>query len=306
MKAIDHCNVITDQNQKQIYSHVEPLFPCTVYTTDFQYYIRPEIPWHWHKDLELILVTEGNLFVDLCETTLTLQKGQLLFINTNVLHFMKKASEQNCTAITIVFDSELVSGNTKSIYMERYISPLLCCHNLHYIVFCAETDWQKNCIKHFKKACSLFTEEPSAFLFAIREQLSYICYEIVENCQSAFHTPSSHNTIEYQRIKQLLEYIHTKYNQPISLETLSLYANISQRECFRCFEKILHTTPMTYITKYRISTALSLLQNTALSVTEIAFSTGFNSSSYFSKVFREYMGITPLQYRKSLYLKNAV
>ena len=63
---------------------------------------------------------------------------------------------------------------------------------------------------------------------------------------------------------------------------------------------------MTYITKYRISTALSLLQNTALSVTEIALSTGFNSSSYFSKVFREYMGITPLQYLKSLYLKNAV
>ena len=66
------------------------------------------------------------------------------------------------------------------------------------------------------------------------------------------------------------------------------------------FQKILHTTPMTYITKYRISTALSLLQNTTLSITEIALSVGFNSSSYFSKIFREYMGSTPLQYRKNL------
>lgn len=306
MKVIDHCRVITDQNQKQLYSHVEPLFPCTVYTTNFADYIHPEVPWHWHKDLELILITEGSLFVDLGEATFTLQKGQLLFINTNILHFMKKTSEQNCTATTIVFDAELVSGNTKSIYMERYISPLIHCHNLHYIIFCPEIDWQKKCITHFKKACSLFIQEPSAFLFTIREQLSYICYEIIQNCQSALYTPSSHNTIEYQRTKQLLEYIHTKYNQPISLEALSSSANISQRECFRCFEKILHTTPITYITKYRISTALSLLQNTTLSITEIALSTGFNSSSYFSKVFREYMGVTPLQYRKNLSLKNAV
>lgn len=306
MKAIDHCRIITDQNQKQLYSHIEPLFPCTVYTTNFEDYIRPEVPWHWHKDLELVLVTKGSLFVDLGEITFTLHQGQFLFINTNILHFMKQSSEQNCTAITIVFDAELVSGHAKSIYMERYISPLLNCNNLNYIIFSPEITWQKNCITHFQKACSLFLEEPPAFLFSMREQLSYICYEIIENCQSELTTPSTYNTIEYQRIKQLLEYIHTNYNKPITLKTLSLFANISQRECFRCFEKILHTTPMGYITKYRISTALSLLQNTTLSITEIAFSIGFNSSSYFSKVFREYMGITPLQYRKNLSLTETI
>ena len=136
-----------------------------------------------------------------------------------------------------------------------------------------------------------FSQEPPAFLFTIREQLSYICYYITENCQSEINAPSSYNFIEYQRTKQLLEYIHTQYNQPISLKSLALFANISERECFRCFQKILHTTPMTYIT---------LLQNTTLSITEIALSVGFNSSSYFSKIFREYMGSTPLQYRKNL------
>ena len=159
---------------------------------------------------------------------------------------------------------------------------------------------QENCIDCFQKAYALFTQEPPAFLFTIREQLSYICYYITENCQSEINAPSSYNFIEYQRTKQLLEYIHTQYNQPISLKSLALFANISERECFRCFQKILHTTPMTYITKYRISTALSLLQNTTLSITEIALSVGFNSSSYFSKIFREYMGSTPLQYRKNL------
>lgn len=306
MKAIDHCNVITDQNQKQIYSHVEPLFPCTLYTTNFAEYIYPEVPWHWHQDIELVFVTEGSLFVDLCETTFTLQKGQLLFLNTNILHYMKKITEQNCSLITIVFDYELVAGSSESIFMKRYIAPLLQCQNLNYIIFSTEVAWQKNCIDHFQKVCSLFIEEPPAFLFTIREQLSYIFYHIIQNCQQALTSPSDYNRIDYQRTKQLLEYIHSQYNQAISLETLSLSANISQRECFRCFEKILHTTPTAYITKYRISIATSLLQNTTLSITEIAFSVGFNSSSYFSKVFKEYMEITPLYYRKNLHTKNVV
>ena len=300
MKTINNCTIIIDENQKQLYSHIEPLFPCTVYTTDFSNRVSLEISWHWHKDLEFILITEGNLFVDLGETSFTLEKGQLLFLNTNILHFMKKSSQQNCTAITIVFDSELVGGHSESIYMERYILPLLSCHNLNYLIFSPTIAWQKKCIDYFQKACTLFIEEPPAFLFGIREQLSYICYEMIQNCQSELNKPCSHHTIEYERVKQLLEYIHMQYNQAISLETLSIAANISQRECFRCFQSILHTTPMAYITKYRISAALSLLQNTTLSITEIALSTGFNSSSYFSKVFREYMGVTPLHYRKNI------
>lgn len=306
MKAIDHCNVITDPNQKQIYSHIEPLFPCTLYTTNFIDYIYPEVPWHWHQDIEMVLVTQGELFVDLGKTTFTLQSGQCLFLNTNILHYMKKTTKQNCCLITIVFDYKIIAGYSESIFMKCYVAPLLQCQNLSYIIFSPEIAWQKNCIDHFKKACSLFTEEPPAFLFTIREQLSYIFYNIIENCQQALSSSSDYNTIEYQRTKQLLEYIHTQYNHTISLETLSLSANISQRECFRCFEKILHTTPIAYITKYRISTAISLLQNTTLSITEIALSVGFNSSSYFSKVFREYMNITPLQYRKNLHTKNAI
>ncbi len=51
MKAINNCTVITDKNQKELYSHVEPLFPCTVYTTNFASRVSSEIPWHWHQDL---------------------------------------------------------------------------------------------------------------------------------------------------------------------------------------------------------------------------------------------------------------
>ena len=96
MQIIDHCHVITDKNQKQLFSHIDALFPCTVYSTNFAEYTHPEIIWHWHKDIELVLVTEGSLFVDLGDNIFIVHKGQCLFINTNVLHFMKKVSQENC------------------------------------------------------------------------------------------------------------------------------------------------------------------------------------------------------------------
>mgnify|MGYP005777887609 CR=1 FL=1 len=299
LKIIEHCYITTDQNQKQLFSHTEEQFPCTAYLTNFVDHPQHEIPWHWHNEIELVLVKEGDVFVDLGEASFTLKKGQCLFLNTNVLHFMQKASVQSCILHTILFDALLVGGYEESIYMKRYITPLLNCQNLNYIIFSPETHWQKQCIVCFQKAYDFFTQEPKGFLFGIREQLSYICYGIAEHCRSAFTASLPASATAGQRIKQMLEYIHTQYSQPIALKQLAACANISQRECFRCFQTILHTTPMEYITKYRITTAMSLLKNTTDSITEIAVSVGFNNPSYFSKIFKKYTGFTPLYYRKT-------
>ena len=299
MKIIEHCYIKTDHNQKQLFSHIEEQFPCTAYLTNFVDHPQHEIPWHWHNEIELVFVKEGSVFVDLGETSFTLKKGQCLFLNTNVLHFIQKASNDACILLTILFDALLVGGCEESIYMKRYIAPLLNCQNLNYIIFSSEIDWQQQCIICFQKAYDFFTQEPKAFLFGIREQLSYFCYHITENCQSAFTSSVSTSTVANHRIKQMLKYIHSQYNQPISLKQLALCANISQRECFRCFQTILHITPIEYITKYRITIAMSLLNNTSDSITEIALCVGFQNPGYFSKIFKKYTGVTPLYYRKT-------
>ena len=52
-----------------------------------------------------------------------------------------------------------------------------------------------------------------------------------------------------------------------------------------------------YVTKIRIERACRLIRETDISITEVAEQTGFSSSRYFSTAFKQYMGVTPSQYK---------
>ncbi|HBG13085.1 MAG TPA: AraC family transcriptional regulator [Clostridium sp.] len=91
--------------------------------------------------------------------------------------------------------------------------------------------------------------------------------------------------------------MHNNYGSKISLEEIAGTINICTNECCRFFKKHMNATISAYISDYRIEKSLYLLDNTDLSITELAHDIGFSSGSYFTQVFRKKMGFTPNQYR---------
>ncbi|WP_394916419.1 helix-turn-helix domain-containing protein [uncultured Robinsoniella sp.] len=75
-------------------------------------------------------------------------------------------------------------------------------------------------------------------------------------------------------------------------------ANISTRECSRCFQRCIKLSPMNYLNEHRIRMAAQMLLQTNKSIMTISECCGFSSSSYFGKIFQDYMGCTPKNYRK--------
>ncbi|MBP3728733.1 MAG: helix-turn-helix transcriptional regulator, partial [Lachnospiraceae bacterium] len=104
--------------------------------------------------------------------------------------------------------------------------------------------------------------------------------------------------LERPEAHAMLQYIHDHFAEPISIEDISRYVHLSKGECSRLFHASYNSSIVTHITDYRISQSIPLLTGSTLSMAEIALQCGFNSSSYFTKVFREKVGIPPLQYRK--------
>ncbi|WP_028527511.1 helix-turn-helix transcriptional regulator [Ruminococcus gauvreauii] len=98
-------------------------------------------------------------------------------------------------------------------------------------------------------------------------------------------------------MKNMLDYIHQNYSQPITIQDVSASANISKSECFRCFSELSKITPVEYINKFRLLQASQLLLTTDKSMVDICYTTGFNNTSYFSKKFKEQYGVTPKAYR---------
>ena len=64
------------------------------------------------------------------------------------------------------------------------------------------------------------------------------------------------------------------------------------------FQKYLKISPSQYLQQYRLSKACTLLRKTSLSITDISYTVGFQHAPYFTKLFTQYIGETPSEYRK--------
>ena len=102
------------------------------------------------------------------------------------------------------------------------------------------------------------------------------------------------------KIKQMMRYINEHYAEPIRTADLAASAWLSERECFRVFREMLHTTPGAYLQQYRIRQACRLLAETQQPLGEIGYAYGLGSAIYFGKQFREVMGCTPSVYRAEM------
>ncbi|ADL52800.1 helix-turn-helix domain-containing protein [Clostridium cellulovorans] len=102
-------------------------------------------------------------------------------------------------------------------------------------------------------------------------------------------------------IAKSISYIENHFKEQITLTELAEKANISIRHFNRIFNKTYKTTPMNYIMKLRMQHASLLLKESKLSISDIAFESGFNDSNYFTRKFRKHFGVTPKEYRSKSY-----
>ncbi len=99
-------------------------------------------------------------------------------------------------------------------------------------------------------------------------------------------------------VRRTMAFIHDHYADELTREQLAKEVSVSERYLTRCFRLETGLTPIMYLTRYRIKRARALLEEGALSVTEVALATGFSDSHYFSKVFRVVVGISPSLYQR--------
>lgn len=100
-----------------------------------------------------------------------------------------------------------------------------------------------------------------------------------------------------KNIERLLEYIHTHLNEDISLTNLAEICQMSPSYVSRLFKKHLNIGFVEYLNRLRIQRAEQLLKETAMTVEQIGYQVGFTNIRNFMRVFKQYKGISPGQYR---------
>lgn len=288
-------SVPKDEKGKERLERGTLLFPCAVYDRDVQQYITGEIPPHWHYEMELFLLKEGKAHISSAVGEFDLLPGEGFFANSEVLHGVSCPSGNVCHYHSMVFHPEILSGSSGSAYDILYLRPFM--EQGSPIRIFRPRDHRKGQViaSLFASAFQACSQAENGYEFVVRNLLSEIFLILREFSEKDLARKSNQQEL---RIKQMLSWLDEHYMENITISQLAGAVGICVRECQRTFANVLHTTPIQYLNRRRITIAAEFLVSTDMPISEIGLCCGFDNPSYFAKQFKKITGMTPKVYRQ--------
>lgn len=142
-------------------------------------------------------------------------------------------------------------------------------------------------------ACQLVVHDVCKLLLLIRH---YLQQTAAAEALGAKGRAQSMEIID--RLKPIVRYMESKYQDPLSIAELAAKANMEQNHFIRSFTKLSGCTPLQYLQNLRLSAACSYLSTTPIPIHNIAELCGFQSIHYFSRLFKQHYNVNPTAWRK--------
>ncbi|MDC7287924.1 AraC family transcriptional regulator [Blautia schinkii] len=295
--------VIVDENLLERIQYQSNSLPISTCADFFDNYLNGEFNYHWHEEFEFGLVLKGSVEYHITQgkheyACKTLKQGEGVFVNTKALH-MARQLEPDTQMFDCEFPSSFFSFQMSGPIYKKNILPIIKLP-VPGIFLSPENEKEREMIGSLYELHKLAPDTLGYELKCI-ELVCQIWRELLSLAADMKDFPKIQNSelIQEQRIRAMLSFIHTHYGEDISIDSIAEAANVSRSECFRCFKEIIRKTPIEYLCEYRLSRAAQLLAGTDETIFHISYSCGFNSASYFSKLFKEKCGLSPGQFRQS-------
>lgn len=268
-------------------------FPCACYVS------RPaeaSVPWHWHEELEFVCVYQGRLTYSVGGEELVLGAGDAAFANSGVPH-AEWSDDAQSLEYDLVCHPRLLYGSKSSGLYTRYLGPLMDSSRVRGVALRHDGSWREEAAACVRRAIDAVLGKDEFLEETVREQLTRACLllskhrvELEEAAPAVLPTND--------RVEVMCAYLKDHYAERVPMAAIAAQANVSVRQAQREFREALGETPIAYLTAYRLKVAAGLLANTDEQLASVALSCGFQSPSYFSKMFRERYGQTPSEYRR--------
>ena len=130
------------------------------------------------------------------------------------------------------------------------------------------------------------------------QSLQEIRQKIIEMVMECVSTESVADANARSKIQMAIGYIQEHFAENLTVNVLAEHYGMSPNYFSSMFKKEMSRSAVNYITELRINQARELLYHSELSVVDISKKVGYEDSQYFFRVFKKYLGMTPLQYRE--------
>ena len=247
---------------------------------------NPFLALHWHKACEIVYVESGSYVCTIGGTRYAASQGDILFVNSCVPHDRIFYSGRYDV---MVFDPMRIfmgaSGQTTP--------------DAGLQIFTTFPKEDFGLRKYASEFFPVIRNNPPGEEFMITGFL-YKLYMIAgeHHFFMADRETQSVSIRKMQKIDPVIEYIKDNYMHPIYVDTLAGIVRMSPRYFSSLFKSVTTMSPLDYVNLFRVNKACGLLTESSVSVTDVAYKCGFNDSSYFSRIFRKYKGVSPIVFRK--------
>lgn len=263
-----------------------------LYNVDFAIDIVNALKRSWKPDTfgtslfwNMGRVREGILFFNNCDAVLQIKNGeQMNFKNGDIVYI--PTGLKYCIKLTNCLKDYCVDIMDYRIF--DFDGNSIICSEAPLKLY---TSLKSSYVSHHEKLLTAMFHEPRYFL-----KCNSIVYDFLSDI-ILMYRKDIHDEMKYMNISKAVTYIEQNYTKSFSNKFLAELCSISQ-DCFiRTFKTYYDTTPRKYILDLRINKAKEMLLSQSKTVSEISYSLGFESPTYFTNMFKKKVGVSPSQYK---------
>ncbi len=273
------------------YHNLAEIFEIKHYKSNFSF--GP----HAHKNVEINYVRSGKCYVKIDEKVISFQKGDCMILYPDVEHYFFTTKEK-AVLVQLEFRLDIFPQMSPNPELKQNLLFLyqLFTHSQKLIKIRNNIEMNRL----INKAVRELNDKKPNFEILTRLYFAELFVLISRELDKQLDFINRQNNPQTEIV---LQHIHSNFNQKIQFEKLARQLGVSSRYLRSNFKKSIGISPVSYLMEYRINRALELFKDQSLSIKEIAFDTGFVTQQYFSKIFKTSVGITPKEYRNSLFRK---
>ncbi len=248
----------------------------------------------WGNELLIVLGGTADFYRD--DLLIPLRKGDIFVLNGN---YTKKFSNASSLHICNIFYWDLALQKMQGYFrsMEGYQSLFM--QNPRILAYGEgrRLHADNQLLDELQPLIRLMEMEQYLKRSGHEQVLNSLFFALITLISRAFTDSEHFQEKSLSGINQAVAYLEVHFYESIKLADLAQIACMSERQFTRRFKEVFLQSPMQYLTHYRIAHACLLLEDSDLSISDIATESGFSDINYFSRCFKRLHQITPSDYR---------
>ncbi len=249
-------------------------------------------PPHWHLSAEFVLANKDNCKYQINGKDFCLNEGDILLVWPAEVHEVV-STPQNASLI-LQFSSELISTHKDIDLISNRLRSI-------HLIRRDNSDLYRSLYENLKSCYAIYHSGELFIETQIKLKIVDMLYKIAVFAvsQQISDTALMDNSSDtYNKVQQACSYIIENCTKAITQQEAADHVSFSTYYFSRIFKEYTGESFNVFLTRHRLEHAVKLLTSDNISITDVAFMSGFQSISNFNKVFLKEMKCSPKEYRK--------